>query len=223
MLAILYIAFLVLCLWVGYKRGVRLTKPLTDNAENALASTVEKWNAIVSKERARFAVELQDTLSSQGCLAPAQIDQRRLLDAAESYLNQSKQGNNLNLRVAAIGHSQLAYLEYKIFAYSLMVGEFGKSIQAAIEANERADKPYPVAAIQKIQELITSVKRELDVAQVEFDTAKRGREAVKHELGEVFNNTATNVAAGLRAMQRTEQPLTEAKAIAKALGISSKT
>jgi len=220
MLAILYIALLGLCLWVGYKRGLRLTKPLTDHAESVIAGTLDKWGAIVTKEHARLGAELQDTHSSQSCLTPPQIEQRRLLDAAESYFGEAKQGSDLNRRVAALGRSQLAYLEYRIFTHGLMAGEFGKAIRAAVEANEQGNKVYPVAAIDKMRELTASVNRELEVAKHEYDTAKRGRDAVNHEIGEEFNKTGTNIAAGLQAMQRAEQPLTEAKAIAKALGLT---
>lgn len=198
-------SFLVLVLVVvasvilGMLRYNSRVKGATSHLEAPLKNAIEMVNTQLNQAREKLSVEDQRTQSGQGSLTSARIGElRQILDVAEKSINEAKQGNNIEARAEALTRASVALMQHTIGVNLDKAEALAKVTQMAVAANDRGDKSYPVAAIQQLQDLTASAKR---------------------ELASIVPKASSDVKLAGQAIQRAVPSLTEASAIAKALGL----
>jgi hypothetical protein len=135
---------------------------------------------------------LKDTpaAKSDGC--------RKLLDACETILNEARQARSVKAQEEKLDQALGAYQEYLVSVQRKKVERLDEGAKKALTANNSGEGSYPIPALKTMQDLIALVKRELD--------------RTKPDSGAF-------ILSAEEGLKRTEQPLTEAAAIAEAIGL----
>jgi hypothetical protein len=162
-----------------------------------LRAVAEYLKQSLTNARTKAAAERES--SDQVWMAPAREGERaRLLGLFEASLAEARRTANLKAREEKLDRALEAYIQYLVCVQLQKVEDMDGAAQRALAANDDGRGSYPVDALNRMRELTSSIRRDLEA------TKPRPHGFVE---------------PGDKVLQRTREPLGEAAALAKGMGL----
>ena len=137
--------------------------------------------------------------SDQVWMAPARESERsRLLGLFQAPLEEARHTGNLKTREEKLDRALEACIQYLVCVQLQKAEDMDEAAQGAAAANDAGRGSYPVDTLNRMRELTSSIRHDLE--------ATRPR---PHGI----------VEPGDQALERTREPLAEAAALAKGMGL----
>ena len=154
---------------------------------------------ILKDARNELAAEAQVTSLDTGWLAPARKEERlRMLDSFEASLREAMRTGNLKRREEKLDDALQAGLKHLVCVQQQRADVLDGAVREALATIDKGQEPDAATALQKMQDLTTAAKKELDSTN-----PRPGAFAVPAE----------------KALERARKPLADAATIAKETGL----